>query len=84
MPAPDDGLRDPDEALALGERALAAGLDEGAARQVRAAALAELGRFPEAIQEAQAALAVVTDPDQRAALQAALSRFRAGKTMRSQ
>ena len=82
--SPDDGLRDPDEALALGERALAAGLDEGAARQVRAAALAELGRFPEAIQEAQAALAVVTDPDQRAALQAALSRFRAGKTMRSQ
>lgn len=78
--APSADLRDGTRALALADEALGLG-DGPQVRYARAAALAELGRLPEALEEARRGLAAASGPE-RARFEAAVRSFEAGQPIR--
>jgi spermidine synthase len=78
---PDPGLRDPEEAVALAERAVRGRAQPGAAElDTLAAAYAAAGRFEEAIATAERAIAAPgATPELVAQVRARLALFRAGR-----
>ncbi len=80
---PAEGVRDGAQALRLAEEAVAAGGATWSALEARAAALAEEGRFEEAVRAAEAALrAASDDAAARQRISAGLARYRAGQPLR--